>query len=111
MGWWKQRDISILGKVQLLKTYVLSKFNYVSSLLTVPKSILDEVERVSFDFIWGGNDRIKRKILYQNYESGGIRMTNYESFVKSQRIMWLKRLIYGEDSPGWKIRLSIVVVQ
>ena len=53
LGWWKQRDISILGKVQLLKTYVLSKFNYVSSLLTVPKSILDEVELVSFDFILG----------------------------------------------------------
>ena len=75
LGWWKQRDLTIMGKVQLLKTYVLSNFNYVSSLSTVPKSILEEVERISFDFIWSGKDRIKRKILYQDYEFGGLRMT------------------------------------
>ena len=92
-----------MGKVQLLKTYVLSKFNYVSSLITVPKFILEEVERISFDFIWRGKDRIKRKILYQDYEFGGLRMTNYETFIKTQRIMWLKRLIYGENYSGWKI--------
>ena len=103
LGWWKQRDLSMMGKVQLLKTYVLSKFNYVSSLITVPKLILEEVERASFDFIWCGKDRIKRKILYQDYEYGGLRMTNYETFVKSQRIMWLKRLLYGDDFAGWKI--------
>ena len=103
VGWWKQRDLTIMGKVQLLKTYVLSKFNYVSSLITVPKPILEEVERISFDFIWGGKDRIKRKILYQDYEFGGIRMTNYETFIKSQRVMWLKRLLYGENYSGWKI--------
>ena len=82
VGWWKQRDLTIMGKVQLLKTYVLSKFNYVSSLITVPKSILEEVERISFDFIWRGKDRIKRKILYQDYEFGGLRMTNYETLLR-----------------------------
>lgn len=103
VGWWKQRDLTIMGKIQLLKTYVLSKFNYVSSLITVPKLILEEVERISFDFIWCGKDRIKRKILYQDYEFGGVRMTNYETFIKTQRVMWLKRLIYGENLSGWKI--------
>ena len=103
VGWWKQRDLTIMGKIQLLKTYVLSKFNYVSSLITVPKFILKEVESISFDFIWGGKDRIKRKILYQDYEFGGLRMTNYETFIKTQRVMWLKRLIYGENCSGWKI--------
>ena len=34
-----------MGKVQLLKTYALSKFNYVSSLITVPKSILEDFYR------------------------------------------------------------------
>ena len=103
VGWWKQRDLTIMGKIQLLKTYVLSKFNYVSSLITVPKVILEEVERISFDFIWNGKDRIKRKIFYQDYEFGGMRMTNYDTFIKAQRIMWLKRLLYGGNYSGWKI--------
>ena len=30
-------------------------------------------------------------------------MSNYRLFVKAQRIMWLKRLIYGEKDSGWKM--------
>ena len=41
--------------------------------------------------------------MYQNYDDGGIRMTNYTLFVKTQRIMWLKRLIYGEKNINWKL--------
>ena len=96
LGWWKQRDLTLFGKVHLLKTYALSKLNYVSSLIVVPKWVILEVERLSFEFLWNGKDRMKRNVVYQNYDDGGIRMTNYTLVVKSQRIMWLKRLIYGE---------------
>ena len=92
-----------MGKVHLLKTYALSKLNYVSSLIVIPKWVILEVEKMSFEFIWRGKDRIKRNILYQNYGFGGIKMSNYMLFVKSQRIMWLKRLIYGEKDSGWKM--------
>ena len=96
LGWWKQRDLTLFGKVHLLKTYALSKLNYVSSLIVVTKWVILEVEKLSFEFLWNGKDRVKRNVMYQNYDDGGIRMTNYTLFVKIQRIMWLKRLIYGE---------------
>ena len=41
--------------------------------------------------------------MYQNYDDGGIRMANYTLFVKTQRIMWLKRLIYGGKINSWKL--------
>ena len=103
LGWWKQRDLTLMGKVHLLKTYALSKLNYVSSLILVPKWVYVEVEKLSFEFLWGGNDRIKRNIMYQDYDYGGLKMTNYRLFVKTQHIMWLKRLIYGEEKMGWKL--------
>ena len=39
LDWWKQRDLTIMGKVHLLKTYALSKLNYVSSLKVLGKSV------------------------------------------------------------------------
>ena len=30
-------------------------------------------------------------------------MINFKVFVKTQRIMWLKRLLYGERKTGWKM--------
>ena len=49
--------------------------------------------------------------MQRDYEYGGIRMTNFELFVKTQRIMWLKRLLYGEKNSGWKYILITVADQ
>ena len=102
LGWWKQRDLSLLGKIHLLKTYALSKLSYVSSSIVVPLWVFTEVKQICFNFIWKGKDRIKRAIMYQDYGEGGFRMMNFEIYVKSQRVMWVKRLLYGEKNMGWK---------
>ena len=50
LGWWKERDLTLMGKVtkvHLLKTYALSKFNYVS-VVVVPKWVISEVETIFF---------------------------------------------------------------
>ena len=103
LAWWKQRDLSLMGKIHLLKTYALSKLNYISSLIVVPNWVLLEVEKITFNFLWNGKDRIKRNIMYQDYKNGGMRMNNYGISVKAQRIGWLKRLMYGEKHMGWKM--------
>ena len=103
LGIWKQRDLTVMGKVHLLKTYALSKLNYVSSLFVVLKWVVAEINKICFEFIWNGKDRIKRVICYQDYGDGGLRMIDFELFVKTQRIMWLKRLLYGEKKMGWKL--------
>ena len=102
LGWWRERDLTLMGKIHLLKAYALSKLNYVSSLIVVPQWIFVEVEKIIFEFLWGGKDRIKRKIMYQDYGYGGLRMINFKLFVKTQR-MWLKRRLYGEKNSGWKL--------
>ena len=103
LDWWKQRDLTIMGKVHVLKTYALSKLNFVSSSLVVPKWVIAEIKKICFEFIWNGKDRIKRMICYQDYSDGGLRMTDFELFVRTQRVMWLKRLLCGEMKVGWKL--------
>ena len=103
LGWWKQRDLTLTGKVHLMKTYALSKLNFVSSLISVPNWVMAEIEKVTFEFLWKGKDRIKRNIIVQDYEYGGVRMMNYKLFVKAQRISWLGRLLYGRKNMGWKL--------
>ena len=103
MGWWKQRDLTIIGKVHLLKTYALSKLNYVSSSLIVPNWVFRDIEKICFEFLWGGKDRIKRDIMYQDISDGGLKMINFKLFVKTQRVMWIKRLLYEEQNMGWKL--------
>ena len=57
-----------MGKIHMH----LSKLNYVSSLILVPQWIFSELGNISFEFLWNGKDRIKRKTMYQDYVYGGL---------------------------------------
>ena len=102
LGWWKQRDLTLAGKIQLLKVFALSKLTYVSSVMPVPAWVYKEIEKVCFDFIWRGQDKIKRNIMYLDYNQGGLKMLHFKDMIKVQRVMWIKRLLLGEGEMKWK---------
>ena len=82
-------------KVQLIKTFVISKLVYVSSLTPAPLWVFEELNQLIFYVSWNGNNKIKRDIVYLDYNRG---MTDFQLFIRPQRIMWIIRLIYGEST-------------
>jgi len=47
-----------------------------------------------FNFIWNnGPDKVKRSILTQHYDKGGLRMIYLHHFVAALKINWLKKYI------------------
>ena len=46
-------------------------------------------------------NKIKREVLYQDYDKGGLRMTNIETMIKALRLAWIPRLIQNGHS-SWK---------
>ena len=102
LNWWKQRDLTLIGKIHLLKTYAYSKLIYVSSLTPVPEWAFKEIDEICFDFLWRGKDKIKRNTLYLDYKHGGLKMLNFKLFVMVQRVMWVKRLVNGNQRVKWK---------
>jgi hypothetical protein len=57
---------------------------------------------MAFNFVWQNKpNKIKRKTLIADYENGGLRMLDISSFVKAQKVMWVKRLS-TKDKASWK---------
>ena len=77
LTWWKQRDLTLMGKIQMIKTFVLSKLIYVSVLTSVPLWVFEEINKCIFDFLWNGKDKIKLDIVYLNYDRRGLKMTDF----------------------------------
>lgn len=51
-----------------------------------------------YQFIWQSqNDRIRREILVQNYETGGLKMIDVEKFIMSLKITWIRRILQNES--------------
>ena len=42
--------------------------------------------------------KIKRDILTSNYETGGLKMIDIETLIKSLKATWVKRIIESDDN-------------
>ena len=89
---WSSRGLSLYGKVTIIKSLIILKFVYISSLLPVPKEILKKLNQLIFNFLWKGLDKVTRLSTINEYENGGLKMIDLESMIKSLRLAWLKRI-------------------
>ena len=102
---WKWRNLTLYGKIQVVKTFVIPKFMSRASLLCSTKKIIKELNSIIYRFIWKGCDKIKRLALISDYKNGGLRMPHIKTLIDTQRIICLKKYIEDYDSP-WKHVLS-----
>ena len=102
---WNWRNLTVLGRIQIIKSFVIPVFMYRAGLVCSHKEIVKEVNKIIFNFIWKGKDKVKRSALISNVENGGLRAPHLESIIKAQRIMCCKKFTNFQQS-SWKIILS-----
>ena len=62
------------------------------SILDVPLTCIPTINTTIFQFIWKNKkDKIKRQVMYKNYDKEGIRVPNAEVVAKSLRLAWIPR--------------------
>ena len=106
---WSCRNLTLLGKITVLKSLVLPKFVYLfSNLPDPPSSCLNSLQKMFFEFLWSGKtDRIKRSILFNEYEHGGLKMTHIKSFCAALKITWVKRILDNQNEGLWKLFFQV----
>ena len=92
---WSNQVLSPIGKITIIKTLVISKLNHLFLTLPYPKNLLlNQLTNSIFSFIWENKpDKIKRDILTQAYELGGLKMLDIENYIKGLKLTWIRRLI------------------
>ena len=100
------RDLTVIVKILIVKVLGLSKFNYVSSMISTPVAIQKRINTLVHQFIWNGPDRVKRSEMSANCDEGGLKMIDISTKIKAQQLIWLKRFFSG-NQVGWKLILII----
>ena len=102
---WKKRSLTILGRIAVWKTLVLSKFTYVA--LMTPIISQEKIKRLKdlmLNYIWNGSTpRIALKTMEKPVREGGLNLTNLEEYFNGLKSSWVRRL-YNSSSP-WKTLL------
>lgn len=106
---WKWRNLTVFGRVQIVKTFAISKFLYRASQLPLSSEIIKSANKIIYDFIWKGKDKVKRRALINNIENGGLKMIHLESLIQSQKMSFFKRYLDPEYVADWKIVLDTLL--
>ena len=107
---WSSRGLSIYGKVTIIKSLLIPKLVYVSSLLSTPSNIIKQVHHIIFSFLWKGKDKTTWLSAINTLEEGGIKMIDIESMIKALRLAWLNR-IFNNNNSTWKFYLIHLLKQ
>ena len=109
---WRARNLSLVGKICVVKTLLLPQLLYYFSVLCIkiPKSFFKQLNTMFYKFIWnGGNDRVKRQLMCNDFSLAGLRMIDPYTFSLAQKMSWVKMLLDDNYDSLWKtIERSII---
>ena len=88
---WKNRGLSLNGRMIAAKTFVLSQIVFQAQVLTIAAKEVKRIERLIYSFVNGakslyGPERIARNKLKATKERGGINGVDVDSFIKAIQI-------------------------
>ena len=98
---WKRRDLTLFGKVAIIKSLAIPKIIYPASVLIVPEEIIKQLNKLFYTFIWGKRDKIQRNVAIADIEKGGINMTDLESLFDSLKVTWVSRILNTSSEDQW----------
>jgi len=92
LNMWKKRELTLLGKVTIVKTVIMSKLVHNFSLLATPENIISAIDKMLCNFIWKKKHRIKRNTIIAGIDNGGISMVDTMCKNMSVKASWIKRI-------------------
>ena len=92
---WFKQILTPIGKITILKSLIISKLNHVFLTIPSPKeNIVNQLVSKIYSFNWDNKpDKIKREVLSQNCDMGGLQMLNIKMYIKGLKLSWIRRNI------------------
>jgi len=111
---WSKRHLSILGKIQIIKTFGLSQYLYSLAIIDFLPDHWKEIKKAIAKFIWNkhyvGNrapNRITNLICNKPIEHGGFGMLDLEKVVTGLRLRRVTSLMENDQHPINRLQLRL----
>ena len=98
---WRERSLSLLGKILIIKALALPLVSFVALNSYTPDWIVKVVNKIFFNFVWGTTAKVKKDTLLGNIEQGGLKMIEVGSYFHALKASWVKRLCNASKDDTW----------
>ena len=91
---WKGIKTSVFGRVNIVKTCILSKFNHIAAIIPQPnKDLIKQIENIIVDFINNSKRHVyPKELMFTPKEQGGLGLPIISDFWMALATSWLKRI-------------------
>jgi hypothetical protein len=104
LNMWKGRRLTMLGRTQIVKTFIVSQFLYVTSVIHIPEKYIQIINKLILDFIWKSKKhKLRHIVIVKDKALGGLNVPDFESMIKAAHIKWLRRIILNKESYCWRV--------
>ena len=106
---WRERLLKIVGKIQIIRSLVLSKITHVLTSLPQPsEEVIKSLNAKLHRFIWNGKiDRVKRSVLAKPVALGGLNAIDLCDQVKALKVTWVRKALTSNHA--WTALLKDVL--
>lgn len=103
---WIPRNLTLIGKSIIIRTFIISQFLYATSAIDIPDKYVSEIENLIYNFIWSGKKpKIRREILRQSTENGGLNVPDIKTMLEVNKVKWIQKYEFAEYHV-WKTTLK-----
>ena len=95
---WEKRDLSLFGRIQIIKTFAISKLVLPASTQCVPVYIVKRIDKILYKFLWRSKDKVQQIKVIQDIKNGGLNMINIQAFFNSLKASWIKRILMADPN-------------
>ena len=93
---WKMRNLTLEGIIGISKTITISKIVFQSFIITAPKYVINELEKIQKDFLEKmhetENPEIKHETLCNDCKAGGLKNVYIPNKIVAPQCSWIRRL-------------------
>jgi hypothetical protein len=98
---WKDRDLSLHGRVLCLNVFVLSRLWFAAHVVPIEKHVLQQVNGLSRDFLWRGRrGHVSLQRVQKPSSQGGLGLQHVEHQALTLQVKWFARVL-NPDGPPW----------
>jgi hypothetical protein len=98
---WQERSLSFHGRAMVANTLGLSIFWYLSSFLCMPATVVADINKRLFPFVWQKKrEWLARSSVIQRFGQGGLGVVDVKHKVDSLHVLWVRHLVSHPDLPS-----------
>ena len=97
------KNLTLEGKIVSFKTIAITKIVFQSFIITVPKYIVNDHEKIQNTFLWNNSTpKIKHETLCNDYKTGWLKNVDIPNKIIALQFSWIRRP-YDDSFREWKL--------